>query len=43
VLKFENPGIGLEKNRLFMLRAPWKMLPPVSPKMRSRSGGSSTS
>lgn len=43
VLKLENPGIGLEKNRLLILRAPWKMLPPVRPKMRSRSGGRSTS
>lgn len=43
VLKLEKPGMGLEKNKLLMLSAPWKMLPPVSPNILSRSGGSKTS
>ena len=43
VLNWAKPGIGREKNRLLMERAPWKMLPPVSPKILSRSGGRRTS
>ena len=43
VLNCAYPGIGLEKNKLLMDSAPWKIFPPVKPKILSRSGGSRTS